>query len=110
MTSDRSLTSSVSPWRTSIRSDHDTSRRRQVGDAREAGVAKPRRVPARDSETGRLLEARAGEQHPRREVAELGVGAGAEARLGDDGGHEVGGVAVRAQARHDPCDVVGGVH
>ena len=65
-------------------------------------------VPRGDGETGRLLEAGAGEQHPLGEVAELRARPHAQAGLPDDRRDELGGVAVLAQPRDRAGDIVGG--
>ena len=81
----------------------------EVGDRSDPGVAQSPGVPRGDRQTGRLLEARAGEQHPLGEVAELRACLHAQPRLADDRRDELGGVARLAQPGDGAGDVVGGV-
>ena len=81
----------------------------EVGHPRQAGVAEPAGMLCRDGESGGLLEAGAGEQHPVGERAELAAGAHPEARLRDDRRHEFGGVPRLSQLRDGARDVCGRV-
>lgn len=79
----------------------------EVGDPADARPTEARRVVRGHGHPRRLLDTRAREQHARGERAELRLGAQAQPRLADDGGDEVGGVSLRAQAGDRAGDVGG---
>jgi hypothetical protein len=71
----------------------------EVPHVRNAGGPEAPGMPGREFEPGGLLQAVRGEEHPRREVAELVGRSGAQPGLGQRGGDEAGVVPRVAQRR-----------
>ena len=77
----------------------------EVGDHVDAGPREATGVQRGDAEPGGLLEAFGSEQHPARELAELGLRFGAKPRLTEHRCHDITGMPGCPQARDDPDDI-----